>query len=79
MVCKILNILFFPFLINIYFGIKTLLQILEEISEEIDVGVLAELIQNKPVTKIASIKDTLAGGKVSLSESSSLDENQDIS
>ena len=52
---------------------------LEEISKEVGVGVLAELIQNKPVTKIASIKDTLAGGKVSMSESSSLDENQDIS
>ena len=51
---------------------------LEEISKEVGVGVLAELIQNEPVTKIASIKDTLAGGKVSMSESSSLDENQNV-
>ena len=32
---------------------KTLFQMPEKISEEVSVGVLAELVENKPVTKIA--------------------------
>jgi hypothetical protein len=76
---KYLTLHWFALLSKIYLRIKTLLQMIEEISKEVGVGVLAELIQNKPVTKITYIKDTLASGKVSISESSSLDENQDIS
>jgi hypothetical protein len=63
----------------IYLGIKILFQMLEEISEEVGVRVFAELIKNKPVTKITAIQDTLASGEVRVSETSGLDENQDIS
>ena len=42
----------------------------EKISEEVSVGVLAELVENKPVTKIAVGKDSTAGGKVRLAKSS---------
>ena len=52
---------------------------LEEISKEVGVGVLAELVENKPVTKIAVVKDTPAGVDVRLSEPSYFDDNQEIS
>ena len=38
---------------NPYLWCKTLFQMPEKISEEVSVGVLAELVENKPVTKIA--------------------------
>ena len=51
----------------------------EEVSEEVSVGVLAQLIQNKPVPQITVVKNTLARGDVSMCESSNLDDDQDIS
>ena len=51
----------------------------KEISEEVSVGVLAELVENKPVTKIVVIKDTPAGVEVRLSEPSNVDDDQDVS
>ena len=51
----------------------------EEISEEVSVGVLAELVENKPVTKIAVSKNTTAGGKVGVSETSGAEEEKYIS
>ena len=43
---------------------KTLFEVPEEISEEVSVGVLTELIENKPVTNIAVAKHTFAGVEV---------------
>ena len=37
------------------------------------------MVENKPVTKIAVVKDTPAGVEVRLSEPSYFDENQDVS
>jgi hypothetical protein len=51
----------------------------EKISEEVSIGVLAELVENKPVTKIAVGKDTAAGGKIRVSETSGAEEEKDIS
>ena len=51
----------------------------EEISEEVSVGVLAELVENKPVTKIAVSKNTAAGGKIRVGETSGAEEEKDIS
>ena len=42
----------------------------EEISEEVSVGVLAELVENKPVTKIAVGQDSTTGGEVRVAEPS---------
>ena len=51
----------------------------EKISEEVSVGVLAELVENKPVTKIAMSQNTATGGKVGVSETSDAEEEKDIS
>ena len=51
----------------------------KKVSEEVSIGVLAELVENKPVTKIAVVKDTPAGVDVRLSEPSDFDDNQEIS
>jgi hypothetical protein len=51
----------------------------KKISEEISVGVLAELVENKPVTEIAVSKNTAAGGKIGMSETSGAEEDKDIS
>ena len=42
----------------------------EEISEEVSVGVLAELVENKPVTKITVGKNSTAGREIRLAKSS---------
>ena len=52
---------------------------LEEISEEVTVGVLAELVENKPVTKIAVVKDSSAGGEVGVSETSASQVQKEVS
>ena len=51
----------------------------KEVSEEVSVGVLAELVENEPVTQIAVSKNTAAGGKVRVSETSGAEEEKDIS
>ena len=48
----------------------------EKISEEVSVGVLAELVENKPVTKIAVSKNTSACGKVRVGKTSGLEEEK---
>ena len=62
-----------------YLRNKTLFQVSEEISEEVSVGVLAELIENKPVTKIAVTKNTFAGVEVGVSKTSGFDDDQEVS
>ena len=47
----------------------------EEISEEVGVGVLAELVEDKPVTKIAVVKDITTGGEISMGEPPGLHNN----
>ena len=52
---------------------------LEEVSEEVGVGVLAELVENKPVTKIAVGENTSASGEVGVSETSVAEEKKKAS
>ena len=51
----------------------------EEVSEEVGVGVLAELVENKPVTKVAVGKNTTACGQVGVSETSVAEEKKEAS
>ena len=51
----------------------------EEVSEEVGVGVLAELVENKPVTKIAVGENTSASGEVRVSETSVAEEKKKAS
>ena len=48
----------------------------EEVSEEVSVGVLAELVENKPVTKITVSKNTSAGGQVRVGKTSGAEEEK---
>ena len=51
----------------------------QEIFEEIRVWVLAELIENEPITKIAVVKDITTGGEIWLAEASGFEEEQQAS
>ena len=51
----------------------------EEVSEEVSVGVLAELVENKPVTKVAVGKNNSASGQVRVSETSVAEEEKEAS
>ena len=55
---------------------KAPFQVLEEVSEEVGVGVLAELVENKPVTNVAVCENTSASGQVRGSETSVAEENK---
>ena len=50
---------------------------LEEISEEVAVGVLTELVQDEPVPEVAVAKHVLAGGHVRGGEASDLDDDEE--
>ena len=49
----------------------------EEISEEVAVGVLAELVQDEPVAEVAVAKDVLTAGHVGVSETSDLNDDEE--
>ena len=51
----------------------------EEVSEEVSVGVLAELVENKPVTKVAVGENTSASRQVRVSETSVAEEEKEAS
>ena len=59
--------------------VETFLQVLQEISEEIDVGVLAQLVKDKPVTKVATVENTLTGYKIIFCEAPGSEQDHDRS
>ena len=63
----------------VYLVIKAFIEILEKISEEVSVGVFAELIENKPVTKITEMKNITTCRNISLCEASCLDDQKQTS
>ena len=52
---------------------------LEEISEEVAVGVLTELVEDKPVPEVAVAQHVLAGGHIWGGEASDLDDDEEPS
>ena len=50
---------------------------LEQVSEEVAVGVLAELVQDEPVAEIAVTEDVLAGWHVRGGEAPDLDDDEE--
>ena len=53
---------------------EALLQLFKEVSEEVSVGVLAELVEDKPVTQVAVWKNTPASRKVGVGKAPGAEE-----